>query len=166
MIKTNKEMAQAILNQPDRRAPLKQGLEDLLNKGISKTEQGVFLNFFTHNISPNSIEASQDATGLECFINKFYVTDYADYQDAYEQAFLCLHRIWRSLENENCRLIVTKDEENVSIRFHKLRTNEIWLSADLEEYQLNGILYIDMESGYALPETFSKFKSDISAGRD
>lgn len=100
-------------------------------------------------------DAFQDHTGYEAFVNAFHVEDYIDSdserrdEDTSElmrQGSKAALELSKRLENEGMyRVVLSFDNEfpGMTLRFFESREGEPWISEDLDEYPLEGILVID-----------------------
>jgi hypothetical protein len=90
-------------------------------------------------------DAWQDDTGYECFINHLHVNNLAE-------ALEFARRLKNALAERFTGVfvvIVSFDGREATVRFHKLRTGQIWLNKNLEGYLEEGIAVLD--SDQALP---------------
>ncbi|MBK8836551.1 MAG: hypothetical protein IPO29_17495 [Anaerolineae bacterium] len=100
-------------------------------------------------------DAFQDHTGYEAFVNAFHVEDYIDSdserrdEDTSElmrQGGKAALELSKRLEIEGMyRVVLSFDNEfpAMTLRFFESREGEPWISEDLDEYPLEGILVID-----------------------
>jgi hypothetical protein len=83
-----------------------------------------------------------DKTGVECFANHVHITDYVK-GDSFRQLqqgtvfvrSLAKKKLRQSYPRTSFRLILSHSQDSVSVRCHKLRVGEEWVSNDLEEYK-------------------------------
>jgi hypothetical protein len=83
---------------------------------------------------------TQDETGYECFINHLHVENLAE-------ALEFARRLNRALAERftaSFVVIVSFDGREATVRFHKLRAGQTWLSENLEGY-LEGIAVLDSD---------------------
>ena len=100
-------------------------------------------------------DAFQDHTGYEAFVNAFHVEDYIDSdserrdEDTSElmrQGGKAALELSKRLEIEGMYRVVLSFEHEfpaMTLRFFESREGEPWISEDLDEYPLEGILVID-----------------------
>jgi hypothetical protein len=82
---------------------------------------------------------TEDETGYECFINHLHVQDLGE---ALEFARL-LHKALVDAFMGSFVVIVAYDGREATIRFHRLRADQTWLSENLEGYLEEGIAVLD-----------------------
>jgi hypothetical protein len=91
-------------------------------------------------------------TSVECFANKLSMNDMVDPRLSRGVPLVLLmgglllaERFARQLAYFPGRynVIVSYDGESCSVRFHKIRAGERWLSDDLEDYPEEGVLVLD-----------------------
>ncbi len=83
--------------------------------------------------------ANEDETGYECFINHLHVEDLGE---ALEFARL-LHKALADVFGGSFVVIVAYDGREATVRFHRLRADQTWLSENLEGYLDEGIAVLD-----------------------
>jgi hypothetical protein len=83
--------------------------------------------------------ATEDETGYECFINHLHVEDLGE---ALEFARL-LHKALADAFTGSFVVIVAYDGREATVRFHRLRAGQTWLSENLEGYLDEGIAVFD-----------------------
>lgn len=104
-------------------------------------------------------ESTLDETGFECLLSKTYLQDSFSYNVSLSElcriglayGFYVLHAISASQVHGEFRFIVDAQLPSpdapranaCSVRFHKLRPDQPWLSEDLESYKQNAILVMD-----------------------
>jgi exonuclease VII small subunit len=102
-------------------------------------EQGcVLLASQAHNAARTRVADTHDETGYECFINHLHIKTL---QEAMELA----RRLRTALADRftgRFAVIVSFDAREATVRFHRLRTGQAWLSDNLEEYE-EGIAVLD-----------------------
>jgi len=83
--------------------------------------------------------AKEDETGFECFINHLHVEDLGE-------ALEFARRFNKALADAftgNFVVIVSYDGREATVRFHRLRPDQSWLSENLEGYLEEGIAVLD-----------------------
>lgn len=129
--------------------------KQFLSPDFLELEGCVLLNIFSIQVPKKiNIEAILnvygDRTGYEASRNELRVNDYLEIPKNKEyylvEVALQLLEVWglklkaKFPESKFC-FIVSYNEGYVTIRFHKIRQNEMnWLADDLEEYEEEGIL--------------------------
>jgi len=86
-------------------------------------------------------DATQDETGYECFVNHLHVKNL-------EEALEFARRLNRALAERfkvDFVVIVSFDGREATVRFHKLRTGQMWLNENLEGYLEEGIAVMDSD---------------------
>lgn len=103
----------------------------------------------------NKINGKQqdDATGLECLLNKIHIDDYVNestpikemVQIAICYALKLKDALLSSALDGPFRIIISGDfpGHSCSVRFHKLRPNQVWLADDIESYKIEALMVID-----------------------
>jgi len=137
---------------------LSESLRNLLVSQIVEFEGCIFLEPLL-KLSPNAtLSLFPDRTGFECFVNHIHVEDYLDQNDGTNptsnlQLASCIRfamklkeRLGEYQSKGRFRVIITSDDETCTVRFHKIRENETWLSEDLEQYREEavGVIETDM----------------------
>ena len=96
-----------------------------------------------------------DPTNLECTANKLSMNDLLDPRLAQSCPLLLLlagllmaERVSRELRRFEGRfnVILSYDGESCALRFHRIRQGERWLHAELEEYDVEGVLVFEAGS--------------------
>lgn len=104
-------------------------------------------------------EPTLDETGFECLLSKAYIQDFVTQNPSLSElcrvglayGFYVRRAIAESEVHGDFRFIVDAQlpdpngpqENTCSVRFHKLRRDQPWLSEDLESYKHNAILVMD-----------------------
>jgi uroporphyrinogen-III synthase len=76
-----------------------------------------------------------DALGYECFANHIHIADF-------EQAWLYANELTKMLSRSRfgkCAVLVSFDGKDATVRFHRIRPGQSWLSENLEGYQEEAI---------------------------
>jgi len=116
--------------------------QDIISEGIL-TENGCLL--LKKNISLcNGVKINDfpDLTGYECYINKINVDDYlptVDPKELLQYSILLVRLLEEQLVkvDEKVKIVIGFQADDVitsSVRFHKVRSKESWLAADIEKY--------------------------------
>jgi hypothetical protein len=142
------------------------GLRELAAGGIVMRDD--VLTFTGHGgWAPEPPGAFPDLTGWECFVSSFHLEDlvpvHVDVPEGGGQPFineedqrvLLLHGVAFALQI--CRLvpaldppvpvrcIVGANDTNATFRFHRIRTGEQWIGADLDSYQRDKLVVVDAQ---------------------
>lgn len=125
--------------------PLPSALYNLLSRGIECIDDCVYLKAnisFLRKIDKNDLF---DKTGLECFVNKItldeYVSNEATIDEIFETGVSALNFLKTLLYNESGKFLIIfgiqhdNDFLSGTLRFHKYRPGESWLSDNLEGYE-------------------------------
>jgi hypothetical protein len=115
-------------------------LSDLLSAGFVDKDGCLFFAQFAKRTSGADRSDFPDLTGYECFVNHIHIDDYIEDADAQTLAAIGVSFARRLCELLSARsgdfnVIVGTDELSCSVRFHRIRAGEAWLSDDLESYQ-------------------------------
>lgn len=85
-----------------------------------------------------------DRTGFECFVNHVHFRVGSGRQ-VIERVFSYISTLRRTLASLNegpFEIIMSVSDAECTVRFHKCRPGESWLSADLEGYESEAILSV------------------------
>ena len=126
----------------DRSQMLDGRLVPLLARGLARIEDCVVL-VSQENLAHAKLDDFTDETGYECFVNHVHVTDYIDTPTnglvLLEQGIALARKLAQALSDSSMeghfRIIISFDESECTVRFHKIRRGQNWLSADLEKYE-------------------------------
>jgi hypothetical protein len=153
MIKINQKMLRFLCDlYESKESLLSSRLKEIIDGGVIEEDGCWFLARCRVGGLPH-ISIVQNQTGMECFVNHIHTEDYigTDFAILQEQGliFVCaLRRILEPLGAFNIIMSVSwtdfDDAPNhlsCTVRFHKIRAGETWLTEDLEGY-LDGILQI------------------------
>ena len=138
MIRANQRMLVLLMTAMTRGTTLAPALADLL-RGELVSENGCwFLRDLREGARTTSLTSFPDRTGFECFVNHIHIGDFVDAPNADEslaQALAWAKAIQAKLESlGRFNVIVSCHESDCSVRFHRLRTGEAWLTDDLDGY--------------------------------
>ena len=86
-------------------------------------------------------DANLDDTGYECFINHLHVKSLAEALAFAQQ----LKSALTARFTEGFVVIVSFDGREATVRFHKNRVGQTWLSSNLEGYAEEGIAVLDLD---------------------
>jgi hypothetical protein len=107
-----------------------------------------FLEPLRNGAMSSSLSQFPDRTGFECFVNHVHIGDFVDGElDAsilHLQGLLLAEQLERKLKPVGAfRIIVSCDETDCAVRFHKLRPGEQWVLDDLETYREEALLILE-----------------------
>ena len=145
-MKTNRRM-DVLLLQSQHPIALPAKLNELLSAGFIDQDGCVFFARLAKRASGASRSDFPDLTGYECFVNHVHIDDYVEDGDATTLAALGVAFARRLCELLSARsgefnIIVGSDLVSCSVRFHRVRAGEAWLSEDLESYQDEAIAVV------------------------
>jgi hypothetical protein len=136
---------------------LDENLRHLLDSQIIEVENCFFLEVLWKKSPAVSLSLFPDRTGFECFINHIHIEDYLDSSNStnltsdlqltngFKFATKLKEKLAEYRPEVRFRVIIASDDETCTVRFHKIRNNEHWLSDDLEEYQEEAICVMDTD---------------------
>jgi hypothetical protein len=133
-MKTNQNMRRFLGELRDGRPVLSPELLRVLADGFVE-DQGCVLLASEARGSVFDRAAAQDETGYECFINHVHVEGLGE---ALEFGRRLNHTLAATFGG-GFVVIVAFDGFKATVRFHRLRVDQRWLSEDLEEYREEGI---------------------------
>jgi len=116
--------------------------QEIISLGFSVDRGCVLLKKNLGRCKGVEIESFPDLTGYECYINKINVDDFLASSDPKDLLRTSLF-VTRLLDSELAKLGVkiqiilglqVDDVSTSSVRFHRVRDNESWLNANLENY--------------------------------
>jgi len=133
--------------QGQHRIELPPKLSDLLSGGFVDQDGCIFFAEFAKRTSGASRSDFPDLTGYECFVNHVHIDDYVEDADAATLAAAGVTFAQRlckllSARSDEFNIIVGSDELSCSVRFHRQRPGEAWLSEDLESYRDEAIAVV------------------------
>jgi len=113
----------------------------IFSGGFVQKDDCIFLKKLYELKGNGTRDKFPDDVGYECFVNHFHVDELSQY----ENLSICmsllavLKEAWITYarsETEGLRVIISSDEDGGCVfRFHKIRSSENWLAADLNSYQ-------------------------------
>lgn len=115
-------------------------LEEILREGVGLHDNLLLLNKKIR-LTKQLADALQDETGIECFINHIHIDDYISLPDWPNYLLYSLYfsgRLKQELSKFElpCRIIISMVEgNNISVRFHVMRNNQIWLDDNIDSYE-------------------------------
>jgi hypothetical protein len=124
-------------------------LARLVDEGFDTIEDCVVFHRLAKRMTNTKSSDSPDRTGRECFVNHVHVDDHTPSTSALELAaigFAFAKRLQEALPSLGGHfiIIVSSDAESCSVRFHKARDGESWLSDDLDAYGDEALLVLDV----------------------
>jgi hypothetical protein len=114
----------------------------LVGSGFNEVQGCVFLRRFFGYDTLMALPPD-DPTGNECSVNSFHLEDYLEKGMAREAPALAataakcadwLAERLRRFSAEPFRIIVSIENRHCTMRFHKTRDGETWLTGDIESY--------------------------------
>jgi hypothetical protein len=143
---TNLKMKERLVHLPansvDLSARLDKRLRLLLSAGLSNVGDFVLLSS-QKSLAHVKPEDFTDETGYECFVNHIHLTDHITESieplALLEQGLAFVKALAAELrgnsETEHFNIILTMEEGECTVRFHKIRASQNWLSCDLDKYE-------------------------------
>jgi len=123
---------------------------DEINRGFAEVRGVVAANGPMHK---SSGEWRDDETGVECLLNKIHVDDYLDEMTPVKEmviiaiayALKLQDALLASALDGSFRIIISGDSvgNSCTVRFHRLRPDQVWLADDLESYKEEALMSID-----------------------
>jgi len=113
-------------------------LSRVLAGGFVEERGCVLLASEAHNAAWTRVADTHDETGYECFINHLHI-------ESLQEALELARRLIEALAERftgRFAVIVSFDGREATVRFHRLRAGQAWLSDNLEEYE-EGIAVLD-----------------------
>jgi hypothetical protein len=108
--------------------------------------------YYFKSLAPKALYYSKelfDRTGNECFFNKIsleYSRDSSnplnEFHCGISSSFKLFKKLNKSFEGVSFSVIFSYNTEGSNIRFHKIRANENWLAANIDDYKDDAILEI------------------------
>ncbi len=124
-------------------------LHDVFEGGLLATG-GINTTKYLYDRSGNAkIDSSFDETGYECHINSIHIEDYVQDKKEWVKAAFGIIRHLSEFKRTNrskgvIRNIITFDDLTCVYRFHTSRMNQTWLSANLESYEQESVIVVDI----------------------
>lgn len=125
-------------------------LASWIHGGFKKVRDEYYFIDMAPSESDRGYEFYEDKTGYECAVNAVHIDDYTKKMSLKETSavgLLFARRLLETLagtfETEQFNVIYSTalGSPDCSVRFHKYRKGELWLSTDLDAYQ-DGVLVI------------------------
>jgi hypothetical protein len=136
-MKTNQNMRRFLGELKTDGSALSPKLSSVLDAGFVE-EKGCVLLAARARVSAFD-PTNEDETGFECFINHLHLEDLGE-------ALEFARRLNKALADAfagNFVVIVSYDGREATVRFHRLRADQTWLSENLEGYLDEGIAVLD-----------------------
>jgi len=88
-----------------------------------------------------------DRTGYECFVNHVHFScgSKVDFEKVLERAAI-IRVALRELRDGRFQIVVSVARDDATLRFHKYREGEKWLTDNLDEYEEEAILAIEVDA--------------------
>jgi hypothetical protein len=139
-MKTNQNMRRFLRELQDNQAVLSPELLRILDGGFVE-ERGCVLLASEAGHSVFDRAATQDETGYECFINHVHVESLGEALEFGRR----LKQTLAAIFGDDFVVVVAFDGFEATVRFHRLRVDQRWLSDNLEEYRGEGIAVLDSD---------------------
>ena len=137
-MRTNQNMRRFLNDPRTSESSLSPGLLDVLASGFVEENDCVLLASEAHQ-SVFTPALHQDETGYECFANHLHVEKLGEALEFAQR----LNEALREKFTGRFAVIVSYDGREATVRFHRCRANQAWLSENLEDYQKEGIAVLD-----------------------
>ena len=139
-MRTNQNMRGFLNGLQTDKPTLSRELSSVLSAGFVEEKGCVLLATQARDTRPAFARATtEDETGYECFINHVHV-------ERLGEALEFARRLSKALAATfayDFVVIVSFDGRQATVRFHRLRKGQTWLTDNLEEYREEGIAVID-----------------------
>jgi hypothetical protein len=142
-------MRRFLAEHPDAfQVELNPGLQRLLDSPVAERDGCVLLSAVVPTSTNASIASLGSRTAYECFVNAFHVDRYLDGELEGEaltlQAVALADRLFAKLAARGrIRVIASFNEDDATLRFHRIRPDESWLAHDLEGYLDEALLVLE-----------------------
>jgi hypothetical protein len=141
----------ATLEDDSRPAEMPPWLRELLSPGLIERDDVLLLRCADVARHPER-DGFPDATGYEAVINHFHVDSLGDGLDDFRLALGATGEIRRQLQEtvsaQPVRIIISRNLSGEyigsTVRFHRVRPGETWLSDDLEGYGNEAVGFLDV----------------------
>jgi hypothetical protein len=130
-MRTNQKMGMLMKDLPTHKSGLSPKISTALVSGFVEEQGCVLLASEAHNTAFSHVVDTHDETGYECFINHLRTNSL---QEALELAKRLDHALTERF-TASFAVIVAFDGQQATVRFHKLRAGQAWLSDDIEAYE-------------------------------
>jgi hypothetical protein len=130
-MRTNQKMGMLMKDLPTHESGLSPKISYALVSGFVEEQGCVLLASEAHHTAFSRAADTHDETGYECFINHLHTKSL---QEALELA----KRLDKALTERfaaSFSVIVAFDGQEATVRFHKLRAGQAWLSDNIEGYE-------------------------------
>jgi hypothetical protein len=138
-MRTNQQMSKFLETLQVRDVVLSAEISSALAKGFIEEQGCVLLASAARNATHTRAADAFDETGYECFINHVHIRSL---QEALEFG----QRLTKALAErftDRFVVIVSFGGRDATVRFHKVRAGQTYLTDDLEEYKEEGIAVFD-----------------------
>ena len=136
-MRTNQKMRGYLSHLQTHQSALSPELSSVLVSGLVQEKGCVVLA--EARASAVAWDASQDATGYECFINHIHVKSLVEALEFARR----LKSALAEYSTDAFVVIVSFDGREATVRFHKHRLGQAWLNDNLEGYVEEGIAVLD-----------------------
>src|SRR5260370_42472664 len=125
------------------------GLTNLLSEGFIADEGCVFL-FSLYRLKGNARrDLFPDEVGYECFVNHIHIDDFSK-DNILATAIVFVEKLeleWKAQSiRDTLRIVLSFEDDNCVVRFNLVRDKQDWLREDLECYEHEALLVVDVPS--------------------
>jgi hypothetical protein len=138
-MRTNQQMSKFLETLQVRDVVLSSEISSALAKGFVEEQGCVLLASEAHNTVHTRVGDAFDETGYECFINHVHIR-------SLQEAFEFARRLTKALAErftDKFVVILSFDGRDASVRFHKRRSGQTFLTDNLEGYKEEAIAVFD-----------------------
>jgi len=131
---------------------LSRELTEIFDDGFVRAEGCTFFKRLYNSSVSGRLSLYSDRTGYECFVNHVHIDSYVEADEDNSSMHLLDHgvslclllkeKLEESYPREPFRLILAFENQDCSLRFHKIRPNENWIDDNLENYS-EAIMVLD-----------------------
>ena len=132
--------------------PLHPALKKLVEPGFVRLNDSILLQALTQGARAVSLTDFPDETGYESFVNHIHVEDYIPHEkqsasslmaNSMSLASTLCKMLRQSFPNEAFEVIVSFQDNHYTVRFHKCREGQQWLSDNLDDYQQEALMVVE-----------------------
>jgi Uri superfamily endonuclease len=132
-------MSRFVKALPVRDVILSPEMSSVLAKGFVEDQGCVLFASEAHNATHTRVSYASDETGYECFINHVHIKSLQEALAFAQQ----LTKVLAEGFTDRFVVIVSFDGRDATVRFHKFRAGQTWLTDNLEKYKEEGIAVFD-----------------------
>jgi len=148
--KLNSIMSELLAQRHHRDLHLNQRLSQYLTEGVVERRGFVLLKAEMNSAGAYNPRPHFDETGYECLVNHIHIDPKKpDDTSQLDQGLTYADRLAEVLQTSGYRgpfriiLSYGLEDKVCTVRFHRVREGQSWLSDNLEGYKMEGILVID-----------------------